>query len=908
MSFPLLMTKFNIPPDNPRLVRRQRLLRLLDEGIQNGHLLSLICAPTGYGKTTLVNQWVHWQRESKLKLTSIARQIFWLTLDQGDNDLARFISYLVGCLQHIQAGLGQGVLAALQNTRSTPPPVLATLLINDLSMLGEPSALILEDYHTINIQSIHDFMSYLVDHMPAQMHLVIISRGDPPLPLARLRARGQLTEIRQSDLAMTQAEIYEFLVQLMNLDLSAEQLQVLESKTEGWVAGLQLAVLSLQHAENTPAFIQSFSGEHDYIVDYLTGEVLDEQDEMTRDFLLQTSILKQLSAPLCEAVTGLPQVGQILEKLVDANLFIIPLDYRGEWYRYHALFADLLRKRLKQADKDILLILHHRAGQWYAQNGMPDQAIEHFLEGEDYDGAACLIEENAERILMHGQTATILRWLEAFPIDQLYTHPVLVVYQGVAMMLLGKIPEVPLTLLQEIASSARKFQGEANTLHSLYSVMQGNAFEVIRLSECALQQLPAERGFLRLLAADSLAMGHTLRGDLSSAVQAFERVVETAQKAGNVIMMLIGLANLAGLHYQQGHLRQAWDSYQHVLNISKEKLGGYSQPMGRALLGMGDLAREWNDFNAAFRYFTDAAEMFKQFIDIGLTMVDLSIARIYLSQGNFGKVQALLEDARQHSSASRTTALDDNLTQLMQVRIWIVSGELDRAEQWARSRGLLDKPMGEISTLAAGSITAFELLQGEYLALVRLFLAQQESQKALEILEPLLLYNENRSQMRRVIEVLVLQAIAYQQLGGGESARQTFFKALALAEPEGYIRTFVDEGQPVAQLLTLAIASGHTPTYAKNLLAALTGQRLPSPTLHKKAGPVVGLVEPLSERELEVLGLIAEGLTNQEIALRLHISLSTVKGHTTNIYGKLGVKSRIQAVAQAQSLGLTANH
>jgi len=908
MSFPLLMTKFNIPPDNPRLVRRERLFRLLDESFQSGHLLSLICAPAGYGKTTLMSQWVHRQKDSTSKLVGASRQIFWLTLDQGDNDLARFISYLVGCLQHIQAGLGQAVLGALQNTRSTPPPVLATLLINDLSMLGEPSVLILEDYHTINIQYIHDFMSYLVDHMPAQMHLVIISRGDPPLPLARLRARGQLTEIRQSDLAMTQAELYEFLVQLMNLDLSAEQLQVLESKTEGWVAGLHLAMLSLQHAENIPAFIQSFSGEHDYIVDYLTGEVLEEQDEMTRDFLLQTSILKQLSAPLCEAVTGLPQVGQILEKLVDANLFIIPLDYRGEWYRYHALFADLLRKRLNQADKDILLILHHRAGQWYAQNGMQDQAIEHFLEGKDYDGAACLIEENAERILMHGQTATFLRWLEAFPIDQLNTHPVLVVYQGVAMMLLGKIPEVPLTLLQEIASSTPKFQGEANTLQALYSVMQGNALEVIRLSEYALQQLPAERGFLRLLAADSLAMGHTLRGDLSSAVQAFERVVEIAQKAGNVIMMLIGLANLAGLHYQQGHLRQAWDSYQYVLNISKEKLGGYSQPMGRALLGMGELAREWNDFDGAYRNLSEAAEMFKMFIDIGLPIVDLSIARIYLSQGKFNKVQMLLENARQHSIATKATTLDDNLTQLMQVRVWIALGELDRAEQWAVSRGLLDKPLGDISTLAAGSVTAFELLQGEYLALVRLFLAQQESKKALEILEPLLLYNENRSQLRRVIEVLVLQAISYQQLGGGESARQTFFKALTLAEPEGYIRTFLDEGQPVAQLLTLAIASGHTPTYAKNLLAALTGQRLLSPTLHKKAGPDRGLVEPLSERELDVLGLIADGLTNQEIALRLHISLSTVKGHTTNIYGKLGVKSRIQAVAQAQSLGLTVNH
>ena len=908
MAIPLLTTKFSLPPASPKLVRRERLLNLLDEGLQGGHLLTLICAPTGYGKTTLVSEWVHQHKEGKSWEEAPHEKFIWLTLDPEDNDLARFIRYLVAALQHIQAGLGQGTLAALQNVHSTSPNVLATILINDLSILTNPSVLILDDYHTINVQSIQDFMGYLIDHQPQEIHLVIISRSDPPLPLARLRARGQLTEIRQVDLAMTGEETSNFLVQHMGLHLSSEQLHILVSRTEGWVAGLHLAMLSMRQTENIPEFIQTFSGGYEYIADYLTGEVLEQQSEVTKDFLLQTSILKQLSAPLCEAVTGQSQAAQILEQLVDANIFLIPLDYQGEWYRYHALFADLLQKRLQQTNKQILSNLHTKAGQWYAQNKMFEQAVEHLLAGKDYDAAASLIGENAERILMHGETATFLRWLEAFPINQLYAQPALVVYQGVAMMLMGKIPENALSLLQEITASAERFRGETDTLQAIYAVMKGKALEAIRLSESALEHLPAERGFLRILAADSLAMGHALRGDLISATQAFEKVVETSQKAGNVIMMLMGLSNLAGLHYQQGRLHQAWDEYQKVLDVSKEQLGGRSQPMGRVLLGMGELAREWNDLEGACKFLSEAAEIFKQFVDIGLTMAYLSLARVYLSQGKWDEVQVILEDARQHSSASKTTVIDDNLTELMQARLWIASGELDRAEQWARRSGLLDRPLGDLVALADHNATAFELVQGEYLTLVRLFLAQNQFTHALNILEVVRSHNEKRAQMRRVIEVLLLQAIAYQQQGADELAMKAFSEALTLAEPEGYMRTFLDEGQPVAQLLYKAMASNHSYAYAGSLLTALTKQELQPAVPIKKADTVQDLVEPLSEREREVLGLIAEGLTNQEIGRQLHISLSTVKGHTTNIYGKLGVKNRTQAVTLAQNLGLIARY
>ena len=903
MSFPLLATKFNIPPDNLNLIRRERLTNLINEGLQRSHILTLICAPTGYGKTTLVSQWIHQQVEEQFQQGETPRQFIWLTLDQMDNDLARFIPYLVASFQQIQAGLGQDILAMLQNPRAAAPQLLATFLINDLSSMGGHYLLVLDDYHTITAQPIHEFISYLVDHLPQQMHLIIISRSDPAIPLALLRARGQLTELRQQDLAMTSPEISQFFRQLVELDISPEYLQMLVTRTEGWAAGLQLAALSMRHIEDIPAFIRAFSGGHDFIADYLTGEVLDQLDEGTKNFLLQTSIVEQFSASLCQAITGQGQSAQILEKLIEANLFIIPLDYHGEWYRYHALFADLLRKRLQQSSKGFIADLHIKAGRWYAQNKMMNQAVEHFLAGLDYAGAAGLIEENAEQILMQGQTVTFLRWMELFPLEQLYIHPVLVVYQGMAAILLGKIPDVALSLIQEIAASSARFQGEANTLQALYAVMTGKALDAICYSEKALVQLNTEQTFLRILAADSLAMAHALRGDSSSAIRAFEQVVENARQADNVIMTLMGLSNLAGLRYQLGQLHQAYDAYQQVLEISEERLGSRSHAVGKVYLGLGELAREWNDLDSAYSYLSTSVEIFKQFVDIGTTMAYLSIVRIHIAQDEWRKAQSILDEARLHAKASKNTLHDDNLTELMQARLWIALGELQRVELWARGRGLWDKPIDDLVAMADQNATAFDVLQGEYLTLVRLFIAQGKPSKALDILAVLHSHNEKRGQIRRVIEALVLQAVAFHLLGEKKAALQTFLEALELAEPQGYIRTFLDEGQPVAQLLYQVIAADKSFQYANNLLAEFKTQDV-SPVGSKKPGSEKNLLEPLSERELEVLGLIAEGLTNQEIGRRLHISLSTVKGHTTHIYGKLGVKNRANAIALAHNLGL----
>ena len=898
MSTPLLLTKLNLPPARQNLVRRERLFQRLDAGLAQGHLLTLVCAPAGFGKTTLVSEWIYQHKE-----TGSERKYAWLTCERTENDLARFVAYLVAALEKVEQEVGESVLAALKTTRPPAISILATLLINEITRLGADFVLVLDDFHTITAQPVHEFITYLVDHQPPRMHLVVITRSDPPLPLSRLRARGQMSELRQHELAFSLEESAEFLSQTAGLEIDPEQLAILESRTEGWVAGLQLAALSMRKIEDIPGFIEEFSGGYDYIADYLTGEVLDQQTDEVKDFLLKTSILEQLSASLCEAITGQQDSGRIIEQLRQDNLFILPLDYQGEWYRYHGLFADLLRKRLYQLNPADVLALHRGASRWYREHGMFHPAVEHALEGRDYPAMSELIEAHAERILVHGETGTFLRWLESFPAEELHAKPVLVAYQGLALMLSGQRPEKPLAFLQEIARSEESL-GEADVLQALYSVMKGDAAEAIRFSELSLNKLPEERSFLRILAFDSLAMAHALLGDSRAAGHAFEQVAALSQEADSVIMTLAALSNLAGLRYQAGELHAAADLYRQVIEISRERLGGRSQPMGKALLGLGELAREWNDLERARDYLFEAADLFQHFVDIGLPLVYLALSRVYIAQGAWDKAQGILDEAMRSAEATRTTPLDDSLTELMGARFLIARGELEQAERWARSRDLLDRPAGDIAEMAEHSSRAFEMLQGEYLTLVRLYIAQGRSSHALEILEVLLSHNEQMGQMRRVIEVLVLKATALQQQGETGAAIQTFAKALALAEPEKYVRTFLDEGQPVARLLYQALERSISASYAGELLSQFTELDFLPAAQKLKSGMQDQLVEPLSLREIEVLELIAGGLSNREIAERLHITLSTVKGHAANIYGKLGVNSRTQAVSRAQRMGL----
>ncbi len=690
----------------------------------------------------------------------------------------------------------------------------------------------------------------------------------------------------------------------MELDLQPEQTAILSKQTEGWVSGLQLAALSLREDENWQAFFQAFSGEHPFIADYLTDEVLVRLSEPVRSFLLHTSILERLCAPLCAAVSGQPDAQAMLEQLLAANLFITPLDEQKRWFRYHPLFTDLLRKRLRDAAGDQVEELHRRASRWYAENGLIDLAISHALNGQDAELAARLIEQTAESRLDRGEVATLLNWLEALPKEIVYAHLFLACLKGFALIQAGRPPAQTAALLQEMEGlqSREEYQGETTTLRALMAVMRGDVNEAVRFSDLALRQLPTERTFFRSLAADSLGMAYTLAGNIDAAARAFEQVVEISNQTNNVMMALMALTNLAGLHYVQGHLRSAIRASRQVIALAEERIGGNSPVMGKPLFILGEMLREQGDLEAALTHLQESANLMEQFSELSLPIARLSIARVYLHKKDWPAAQACIDQANQQAEATQSTQLDDRVAAMLQARYWLARGELELAREWASGLGLLQKSPADLIAVAGHSAAFNEVFLGEYLTLARLYLALRQPDRVLEMAVLLQQQLLNYGQSRRNLELLVLKALASQQKGDIEEALNSLSQALILAEPEGYQRTFVDEGEPMARLLYQAVARGISADYAGRLLAVITRENPPG----AKSGqiPSGDLIEPLSQRELEILHLIAEGLTNQQIAARLYITLSTVKGHAANIFAKLGVNSRTQAAARARSLGI----
>ncbi len=912
MAISLLSTKYNIPPAGARLVERRRLLQKLDDGLWQGKRLILVCAPAGYGKTTLVAGWLNQPGRTSPGPSAVPNadqasiRAAWLTLDQEDNDLPRFLSYLVAALRQASPGLGEGLLSTFHASRPPKPEALATILINELAEIQDRFALVLDDLHAITAQPIYDFLTFLIDHQPANLCLIIVTRADPPLPLSRLRARGQVDEIRLSELSFSLEESTEFLNQEIGAALTREQISALERRTEGWIAGLQLAALSLLATQDVPAFIAAFSGGHEYIADFLTDEVLAQQPDSIRSFLLQTSILERLSAPLCEAVTGEPDAQQILDTLREKNLFLVPLDHEKTWYRYHALFADLLRNRLQQSQAAKVDEYHLRASRWYAENGLFMPAIEHALAGHAAGQAADLLVQAVEPIFISGQLTTLQRWLENLPVEVKNTHSILWIFHGLALVWSGKSSAALRPVLPGLAPafSADGLMGEANTLQALYVMTEGNPAEAARLAQSALQELSPERTLFRCLAADTLGMAETLQCETAAAIRAFEMIAEIASQAGYGMFEIMALSHLAGLRLQQGQLRAAGIGYQHVLDLAASKLGKSSPVTGHVLLGLGELAREWNDLDAALEYFMQSAEMFAQFSDLGIPVAYLSIARVKTAQGDRKSGQEYLEKARQNAQASKVTRLNDRLVAGMQARFWIANGALSLAEQWARENGLLARSVSQIIETAGLNVAASEFIYSDYSTLARLFLAQNKPEAALQVIDPLLSIAETMGYMRRVIHCLVLKSLALQQMKEEKRAVDGVGQALALAEPEGYQQVFLEEGEPMVRLLYQAVVCGYSPDHARKILAAFTSKSPHAAFPGEEMASPESLLEPLSEREREVLALIAGGLSNREISMRLHISLSTVKGHTANIYGKLGVNSRTQALSEAARLGI----
>lgn len=905
----LLSTKFFIPKARPDLVSRPRLIEQLNDGLHRK--LTIISAPAGFGKTTLVSEWI----------TGCERPIAWLSLDKEDGDPGRFLSYLVTTLQTVQADIGEDVLVVLQSSQSPPTESILTVLLNEIATIPTDFCLVLDDYHVLDAKPIDNALVFLLDHLPPQMHLVITTREDPQLPLARLRARGQLTEIRVSDLRFTLAESAKFLNQTMGLNLTEENIAALETRTEGWIAGLQLAAVSMHNQDDVTGFISAFAGDHRYIVDYLVEEVLQRQSKSVRNFLLQTSILERLSGPLCAAVTGQGESSELLETLERNNLFVVSLDNKRYWYRYHHLFGDVLRAYLLEEQPDQIPVLHKRASEWYENNELLTDAICHAFASEDFNRTAGLVELMWSEMDRSRQLAAWLGWAKALPDELIRKRPVLSIGYAWALLDSGEL-EAAETRIQDAEQWLDRTPGEnagekkqsleflvtdhaesqylpatiaaARTYHAL---ALGDVSGTVKYAQQALDILPENEYLRRGTPAALLGLALWTNGDLETADKVFADAMTDYQMAGNILFAITGTFILADIRTTLGHLRQAFDTYQQSLQLAKGQ--GRFVLWGTADLytGLSELFREQNKLDEAAEQLAKSKELGEQAkLPRWYFRWCIAQARLKEALGDLNSALDLLDEAER--DYIRGPVPDVRPISALKTRVWIAQNRLDKASVWAREQNL------------ASDNDLTYLHEFEHITLARLLIAQYKSEQkenyigdAVKLLDQLIDAAEEGRRMGSVIEILMLKALAYEAQGDIVAALHPLERALTLAEPEGYVRIFIDEGEPMSRLLSEAADQDIMLGYVGRLLATLKDEN--QKVENKSKSPASqSLIEPLSERELEILRLIAQGLSNREISERIFLAMPTVKGHNRNIFGKLQVKRRTEAVARARELGL----
>ena len=894
MSTPILATKLYVPPPRAKIVLRPRLIELLNERVRvsSGRTpgVTLISASAGFGKTTLVSEWV----------ATCERPVAWLSLDEGDNDPMRFISYLIAAIQTAKAGIGQGLLATLQSSQPPPTKSILTALLNEITIIPDNFILVLDDYHIIDSKSVDNALTFLIEHLPPQMHLVIATREDPPLPLARLRVRGQLTELRATDLRFTPTEAAEFLNQMMGLNLSAEDIAALETRTEGWIAGLQLAAISMQgHAsQDAASFIKSFTGSHHFVLDYLLEEVLQQQSESVQTFLLRTSILNRMCGPLCDAVlVNSPASGQeILEYLERANLFIVPLDNERRWYRYHHLFGELLRQRLGKPTE--FAEFHLRASQWYEENGDLGAAFHHAIAARDFVRAAGVAE--AAWLGMNGsfQSVAWLGWVNNLPEEVIRVHPLLCAQLGQAFADAGE----PAASELRLQDAERCLEGSDITnetqlkplpamiaLTRAYNAqVQGDPTTTVKYAELALQLIPEDDFDHRAQAINILEVIHWASGNLESAVRALGDWMESMTQRGNHVFVVASAFAVADMLVSLGSLSESERIYQGALQLAAQHGPEAEHITAHHHLGLSMIYRQRGDDSLAAHHLKRAAELGLQ-----TTLVDWlyrwNVAQAQLKEeaGDLETALALLDEAKR--VYIQTLVPDLRPIAALKARIHLKQGRPDKVRAWAAERGL--SLADEVSYLH----------EFEYLTLARLEIANPQVNA---LLARLLQVAETQKRQGSALDILIVQTLAYESQGNHPQALDTLKHALSLAEPEGYVRIFVDEGEAMRLLIEKLSSNRDHPlsSYADKLLAGFT-QPIAAPksaSIHQK----LDLIEPLSERELEVLKLLRSELSGPEIARQLVVSLHTLRTHTNNIYKKLGVNNRRAAVRRAEELDL----
>ncbi|NTU78381.1 MAG: LuxR family transcriptional regulator [Chloroflexales bacterium] len=894
MPLSILATKLFPPPLRASLVPRPHLIARLDAGLAAGHRLSLISAPAGFGKTTLVASWLSERMKDEDRKTGQSdpssfilhpSSFAWLSLDAGDSDPARFLAYLVAALQTAAAPVGAGLVDLLQSPQLPPVEALLTTLLNDLAALPDRVVLALDDYHALDAPAVDQALTFLVEHLPPQLHLVIVTREDPRLPLARLRARDQLTELRASDLRFTPAEAATFLTQVMGLTLSADEIAALEARTEGWVAGLQLAALSMQGRDDIAGFIQAFAGSHRFVLDYLIEEVLGLQPESIQTFLLRTSILDRLCGPLCDAVLldSAASGQETLERLEHTNLFIVPLDDERRWYRYHHLFGELLRQRLGQSlASGEVAALHSRASAWCEQSGLLFEAFRHAVAANDVARAARLIERREMGLHIRSVAMPVLDWLAALPEAVLDAMPELRVRSATLALMTGQTSGVEEKLQAaervlhgvEHDEQVADLLGQVACARATLALTRYDPDTMIAQAQRALEHLRPDNVSFRFTASWALSTALRFKGDRAGAARACQESIALSERSGDAFSQILAIRILGDLQELDGQLHQAAATYQRMLELS----GEHPQPnAGEAHLGLARIFYEWNDLEAAEQHGQQSLRLtglYDRVID-RFILSEVFLARLRLARGDVDTAAAMLAQTEQ-TARQRGFTLRLPEIAAAQVLVLLHKGRLDVADKLAQQDEL---PLSQ----------------------ARVLLAQGDPSAALALLAPFCRQMEDRGWADERLRAIVLQALALNLKGDNDTALHVLAEALALAEPEGFIRTFVDEGPPMAELLgRMRVEGGRMQEYLHTLLAAFGHEH---ERQHSALSPQP-LPEPLSQRELEVLQLIAQGLSNQEIAARLFLALDTVKGHTRRIYDKLQAQRRTEAVARARDLGL----
>jgi ATP/maltotriose-dependent transcriptional regulator MalT len=883
-STTILTTKLYAPAPRPDSIPRQRLVERLDEGLTRR--LTLVSAPAGYGKTTVITAWLRTRAEGG----GNAPRVAWLSLEDDDNVPLRFFSYLIAALQNADDRIGRTARSLLEAPQ--PPPVthLMTLLINDVAAHPEPTVLVLDDYHAIEHPELQGGIAFLLEHLPPSLHLVVATREEPPLPLTRLRVQSEVTEIRLPELRFTREEAAAFLERTMGLKLSADAVAALESRTEGWIAGLQMAALSLRGREGkaarrTPLDDAEFGGAHRDIIDYLGAEVLRQQPIEIRVFLRQTSILDRLSAALCDAVTGQPNSRGFLAQLAQANLFLIPLDDERRWYRYHSLFADFLRTELAEWEQRAL---HQRASQWFEAHGFTPEAIKHALAAQDLEAAERLIRGGVEETFSRGGFNTLLDWLNALPDAVVRARSDLSVDKAWILYLRGDIAEA-----EEYAAAATRTQrpedpavqrGMLLGFRAYLAINRGEPRQAVELGQEALSLLSDTKSFFRTTALSHLGQAQRLTGDREAAIRTLRQAVTLGEQLGHHLIRLEALGYLTLLLYQQGQLREAVLLCQRAVGQHTDERGSPLGMAGLVLIPLGALLFETNDLERAESHLTSGIALCEQMGTVYYTLVGLrTLAKLRYARGDAEAAWETLAGARQlaaQSESARRIRMVDAVTAELQLR---------QGQVAAAARTLAGLP----DRVSARS-------EFENLTVARLRLAQGQPPLALELLGELEASARGQARLGSLVTIHVLQTLAQRALHQPAAALERLGQALSLAAHEGYRRAILDEGAPLASLL--AERRAVAPEFVDGLLAALKapsgeGSR-GAPTASAAANQA--LIEPLGDTQLVILRLLDEGLSNQEIADRVGITLGTTKWHLNQIYGKLGAASRTQALAQAR--------